>query len=768
MTYWFRRLWLLVLVSFPDAQAERLVARTDVDGDGNFIAQQISVNRSGNTVVATSPITLNPPLPAGATVDRIFLANGGRHLVYGAFTGDAAIFDDLFVVDLNSPGTSTLLNGIRDPGVEAPLIFTAVKGSSNVAYALRDFSNGTDRLFVVSVDAPGVAALVFDTFPAGATIGDMEMSPDGQVLAFRLDRIGAQPQVWMSFLGRTPQSVTPNAQPIDLPAPTENYQPNEFQFSADSRRFLWRGRQTVPGQPEPLRMVNVDSDRRSISAPLQINPGTVPNEQVFEFEVDPNSRQVFYRSIAGNSTLPGDTFVAQLDEPGIATRLNPDPVTGAGFTALEDVLLLGNRVLYNSAQSRPDLVELYSVPGDGSATSVLLSQGLQLNPVSSSASRPGVSHMVASRDQAWVALIDGNPAQNLLVLDPDNPQRNFQPFDLDALGHTIELSSLTNLTRRDPFRFSEDSSLLAIPADAQAFNPGTDPPDLGAALLVALPDVSGSGRSVFPGEGEVAGYRWLDDRTALSASALPTSRSGQVNSTVTSFVAMINGGNVTGRACRILPISDVPIGFSYQPTNAQTNAVEGIANTPLDIAPGALQTWVISADILAEFPPTSVRFRFACDNSDQVPTIEGVNTLLLSGSSGPVADVVALAATPNQNGIVDLPASGTASAFSVASINVGSSVALQVEADTAGVSLPINITLCQTNATGQCINPALPTSDPVSLNVNTGATPSFSVFASASGSVASNAANNRIRVVFREPNGTVRGQTTVAVRTLDF
>ena len=127
-------------------------------------------------------------------------------------------------------------------------------------------------------------------------------------------------------------------------------------------------------------MVNVDSDQRSISAPLQINPGTVPNEQVFEFEVDPNSRQVFYRSIAGNSTLPGDTFVAQLDEPGIATRLNPDPVTGAGFTALEDVLLLGNRVLYNSAQSRPDLVELYSVPGDGSATSVLLSQGLQLNP----------------------------------------------------------------------------------------------------------------------------------------------------------------------------------------------------------------------------------------------------------------------------------------------------------------------------------------------------------------------------------------------------
>ena len=225
-------------------------------------------------MVASSPITLNPPLPQGATVDRIFLANGGRHLVYGAFTGDAAIFDDLFVVDLNSPGTSTLLNGIRDPGVEAPLIFAAVKGSSNVVYALRDFSNGTDRLFVVSVDAPGVAALVFDAFPAGATIGDMEMSPDGQAVAYRLDRIGAQPQVWMSFLGRTPQSVTPNAQPIDLPAPTENYQPNEFQFSDNSRRFLWRGRQTVPGQPEPLRMVTLDADRQSISAPLQINPGT--------------------------------------------------------------------------------------------------------------------------------------------------------------------------------------------------------------------------------------------------------------------------------------------------------------------------------------------------------------------------------------------------------------------------------------------------------------------------------------------------------------
>jgi hypothetical protein len=143
-----------------------------------------------------------------------------------------------------------------------------------------------------------------------------------------------------------------------------------------------------------------------------------------------------------------------------------------------------------------------------------------------------------------------------------------------------------------------------------------------------------------------------------------------VGATLTAFVAIINGGSVAGLSCRITLNSDLPLAFSYQPTNPQTNALEGIANTPLDIAPGALQTWLVSAEVLAAFAPQEVALRFGCDNSDSVPVIDGVNTLLLSGSETAVADMVALAATVGQNGILDLPGNAGSSAFSVACLRL--------------------------------------------------------------------------------------------------
>jgi hypothetical protein len=78
--------------------------------------------------------------------------------------------------------------------------------------------------------------------------------------------------------------------------------------------------------------------------------------------------------------------------------------------------------------------------------------------------------------------------------------------------------------------------------------------------------------------------------------------------------------------------------------------------------------------------------------------------------------------------------------------------------------LPLTLTLCQTNPqTGACINPSVPASS-VSLTINAGETPTFSIFAQASGSIPLDAATKRIFVRFRE--GTIlRGATSVAVTT---
>jgi hypothetical protein len=140
-----------------------------------------------------------------------------------------------------------------------------------------------------------------------------------------------------------------------------------------------------------------------------------------------------------------------------------------------------------------------------------------------------------------------------------------------------------------------------------------------------------------------------------------------------------------------------------------------------------------------------------------------VNTLLLAASSGPVPDIVALAATLGANGIVDLAGVPGAGAFAVAAVNVGTSAPITASADTGSAPLAIALALCQTQpTTGLCLSPVGPS---VTTQINAGDTPTFAVFVASTGSVPFDPAVNRIFVRFKDAGGVTRGSTSVAVRT---
>jgi hypothetical protein len=154
----------------------------------------------------------------------------------------------------------------------------------------------------------------------------------------------------------------------------------------------------------------------------------------------------------------------------------------------------------------------------------------------------------------------------------------------------------------------------------------------------------------------------------------------------------------------------------------------------------------------------------ACAPRPAAPGVTGLNTLLLSAStSSPTPDVIALAATLQNDGIVHVtngsPATGV---FAVATDNLGSGDTITV--GTGPVGLPITVTVCQTNpATGVCMRtPA----QSVTTTINSGATPTFGIFVTASGNVPFDPTNNRIFVSFFDSTGTVRGATSVAVETM--
>ena len=242
---------------------------------------------------------------------------------------------------------------------------------------------------------------------------------------------------------------------------------------------------------------------------------------------------------------------------------------------------------------------------------------------------------------------------------------------------------------------------------------------------------------------------------------LPSSRTVQVNGTATAFVTMINAGANPAFTCSIAPASTLPMTFSYQTTD-QSNAVTGTANLPVSIAAGAAQSFVISITPTGAFAPTDLPFTYTCGNSDAAGSIIGVNTLLLSASSTPEPDVIALAATASNDGVVDVSESSNIGAFAVASINLGASATITAIADTGDVTLPLTVNVCQTSPNGQCLAAPAPS---VQTSIATNATPTFSIFVTTTGTVPFAPATNRIFMRFEDSDGNTRGSTSVAVRS---
>ena len=138
--------------------------------------------------------------------------------------------------------------------------------------------------------------------------------------------------------------------------------------------------------------------------------------------------------------------------------------------------------------------------------------------------------------------------------------------------------------------------------------------------------------------------------------------------------------------------------------------------------------------------------------------------LLLSASFTPPPDLVALVATTTNNGVMEL--TDNSGFFTAATINVGAAATITVTVDTGDATLPLSMSLCQTDpATSACINPSVPTSESVLVDVAEGDTPTFAVFATADGAIELDPASSRVFLRFSDELGVVRGATSVAVET---
>jgi|HubBroStandDraft_6_1064221.scaffolds.fasta_scaffold17257_2 streptogramin lyase len=250
---------------------------------------------------------------------------------------------------------------------------------------------------------------------------------------------------------------------------------------------------------------------------------------------------------------------------------------------------------------------------------------------------------------------------------------------------------------------------------------------------------------------------------SLLASVLPDSRSVEVGTTANAFATILNIGTADGTTCSITPVTAVGATFAYQTTDPSTNAATGTPNTPATIPPGGSQSFVLAFTPTAAFSPTDISFAYICANAPSpAQSVLGLNTFNLSGSTTSVPDIIAIEASGDP-GYLDLPPSTGVGAFAVATSNLGAGAAIIATTGTGTSNLPVTVAICQTNpSTGACL--AAPSST-ATLEINSGDTDAFGVFVSSTSAIPDMPAVNRIFVQFTDTGGTLRGETSVAVRT---
>jgi hypothetical protein len=256
--------------------------------------------------------------------------------------------------------------------------------------------------------------------------------------------------------------------------------------------------------------------------------------------------------------------------------------------------------------------------------------------------------------------------------------------------------------------------------------------------------------------------------SSVVASLLPTARSGDFSTPVTAFATMINvSASETASNCSILLPTGFPGEVRYQRTDPASNVPIGLANTSFSLAPAASQSLVFSFLPHAGLQSSQeIYLLFDCENTNPAAHYVGLSTFHFSQQiAGQSADMITVLATTSNDGIVEIPVTGT-HFFTAAAINANSGATTQtltaeVNDDLSG--LPLAVTVCETDENSICKQPA--SSNQVTFSTNGGKIVLLAIFVTANDAVDFDPALHRLHLQFKDSNGQIRGAASVAVRT---
>lgn len=261
--------------------------------------------------------------------------------------------------------------------------------------------------------------------------------------------------------------------------------------------------------------------------------------------------------------------------------------------------------------------------------------------------------------------------------------------------------------------------------------------------------------------------RFTDDTvvpTQAVAAVLPGARSGTIGGdAITVLMSVLSGGEGI-QSCHIDDGGSAAVSMTYDlldegglPLGLPGSVFDIVANGRVDLILSVTPLQTTTANGLAFYP------RLSCSNASTA-AIEDVNSLRLSIAEEAGLDILAIGVTPSGDGIIHIPAAGTASFMAAAAMNIGiaDGAPVRVEVDTGSARLPVDLSVCETDASGQCISERAQFIDSV---FDKHEPRFFGVFAQSESStgIPLDPANARVYLRFRSQDGALLSATSAAL-----
>jgi len=698
------------------------VTLTGFDSDGDALSFQTATLPSNGVLSGTAPNFVYTPNADFFGADSfMFTSNDGSATsdpatvtisVVAVNDAPVALGTDTGATSLSTPEDTALAITLFGSDVEGdgltyavtaqPVSGTLSGTAPNLTYIPAINFNGTDQFSFTVSDGALTSAPATISLTVSSTDDAPSGSPQSLVTA-------ANTPVSITLTGTDPDSASLSFSIFNLPAngtlsgdlPNVTYTPGNDFTGSDSFSFTVSDGVTT----SPPATVSI-SVTEGVPPPV-VNNAPVANAQSLSVAQDASVSILLTGSDADGDTLSFNFAALPANGSVSGTPPNLTYVPGSNFVGVDSFTFTVSDGTVTSSQATVTITVTEVVPP----------------PEANSAPVANAQSVSVPQNTSVSILLTGSDA------DGDSLS-----FDFVALPANGSLSGAPpNLVYTPDANFMGPDSFSFTVSDAE---------DTSAVATVSISVVEGT--------------------VTLFSAVLPSSRSVEVGTTATAFATLINAGSLNAQDCAVRLPEGFPASFFYQASDSTTNEVIGQPNQVVDIPAGASQSFVFGITPTEAFSATQVALEFQCANAADAASFGGLNTLLLSASVAPVPDLIALVATLSQNGVMEL--SGNSGFFTSASINVGSAAMITVSADTGAATLPLALSLCQTDpVTSACINPTVPSTDPVIVEIAEGGTPTFAVFASASDPIALDPANSRVFLYFSDELGEVRGATSVAV-----